>query len=71
MNKKCKYLHAPPDKDGKVRLRRNVRYRCMIELPTPVLPASVTQAFDWRWPPHKTHVGIEDCARCPCFKGTS
>lgn len=68
MKAHCKHLLIGPDKDGKVRLRKERRYRCMVDVPTPVLPASVTKAFDWRWPPHKSNVGIEDCAKCPFFE---
>jgi len=71
MKARCRHLLVTPDKDGKVRVRKGNGYRCAVDAPTPVLPASVTRAHGWRWPPHRTMVSTDDCAKCPLFDGIS
>lgn len=68
MPTKCRHLRVLPDKDGKVRVRKDRGYRCEVVVETPVLPASVMLSHDWKWPPRRTAVGPDECSRCPMFK---
>ncbi len=66
----CQYLDVPPnnaprkDKPG----RCGPAYRCVVPLPMPVLPASVTKSVFFHWPPLRTYMEIGDGEGCPLFK---
>lgn len=66
--KKCNHMEAHPDKDGKVRVREDKLYRCLAPVPSVeelMLPASVTRAYGFTWPPTKTYVDKSICEQCP------
>jgi hypothetical protein len=69
MSNVCRHLRVPLDKDGTMRVRKGHGYRCEVDLPTPVLPASVTLAHGWHWPPQRMSVSIDECAKCPLKTG--
>ena len=67
--KTCKWLGVVPLKDGRIVVRRNDRWPCKAPEPeVPRLPASMTNAYGWRWPPHRNFVGGEDGEGCPCHE---
>lgn len=65
----CKHLAIEPDRDGKARFRADTAYRCLAPLPElPALPACITRAHGWHWPPGRSHVFREACAICPTWE---
>jgi hypothetical protein len=65
---KCIHLEVTPDADGKVRVRKNYAYKCSYPVPEYPLPASITRYYDFKWPPLKSQVLVDEhCAKCPCF----
>ncbi len=60
----CEFLAVPPDKDGKKRVRKNFGYPCVFDISDPTLPASVTDAQGWNWPPHRQYMTPERGENC-------
>lgn len=52
--KTCKWLEVEPNKAGKRVVRRDKVYQCLVPIPRPILPTSVTRAYDFSWPPPRT-----------------
>ena len=49
--KSCKYFNVgKPDKDGKVRIRRNYLYECTFKVEWPDLPSSMIGAYGFQLP---------------------
>jgi hypothetical protein len=46
---------------------RAIDARWSREVPMPVLPASVTDACGFNWPPAKRSMSPDDGQNCPCF----
>ena len=65
--KTCRWLDVAPDKSGKVVVRSAKAYQCKVEVPMPVLPASITNAYGFSWPPAKTRMSRNDGQNCPYF----
>lgn len=76
---KCTELDVHPDKDGKVRIRKDLAYRCLAELPPKhvfeaMLPHSVPiqdrggYVFSGiTWPPTRARMGKGQGVGCPMF----
>lgn len=43
--KTCKWLDVKPDKAGRVVVRKDSVYPCVVKFPTPKLPDSITRAY--------------------------
>lgn len=68
----CTHAHITPGKNGKIVMRKYSVYPCLIPAPElPVLPASITKAYGFNWPPHRSYVSKEDCEQCPCWASRS
>jgi hypothetical protein len=64
----CTHLEIEPDKAGRLIMRADQAYRCKAPAPEmPVLPACITQAYGFKWPPPRGYVFKETCAECPCW----
>lgn len=66
----CKWLRVPPDKSGRRIPRKDKCYLCEAPLPEPVLPVSITGAYDWKWPPSRRFMQPADGEGCPLFTAT-
>lgn len=64
----CEFAEVTPDKSGRLTMRKDVMYSCLFPVPEPVLPASITEFYGFRWPPLRRRICKEDCAGCPCWK---
>jgi len=65
----CVFLARPkPDKAGRVVFRKDGAYRCLCVPHLPVLPDSMTLAYDFKWPPSQKYMAAEDGKDCPCFR---
>jgi hypothetical protein len=65
----CKWLRVAPDKDGKIRVRKNLTYRCDCPvLLLSALPDCVTKAYDFYWPPHRIWISPNSGKTCPTFE---
>lgn len=59
----CVHLRIFPDKDGKVRQRKNQGYHCECPIPDlPVVPASVKVSTS------RSYAWSETCAVCPLWE---
>lgn len=67
MRKPCKFADVKPDIRGRIVMRKDHTYKCTVPLPDIALPTSVTRAYGFRWPPHRTNVDREQCEECPCW----
>ena len=65
--KNCKWLSVEPDKDGKVRIRKELMYICTVPIEMPKFPISITKEYDFKWPPRRTRVSPND-NNCPMFE---
>lgn len=64
----CKFANVPPDKAGRLTMRKDHRYPCRApDPPQPDIPASMSKSYGFRWPPHRQLIGKEECADCPCW----
>ena len=64
----CKHANIQPDKAGRVTMRANAVWPCSCPLPElPALPASITSAYGYTWPPGRSYVDRERCEACPCW----
>ncbi len=61
---RCKHLDA----DHVRAIREDHAFRCKVEIPMPVFPVSVTKEYTFKWPPSRSYVSKEHCARCPLFE---
>jgi hypothetical protein len=62
----CKFLNVAPDSRGRIIPRANIGYRCLYEVSIEHgLPASVTGAYNFRWPPSKKSMVPNDGEGCP------
>lgn len=72
MRKACKFADIPPNINGTKVLRSDKAYRCLYPLPTieelPPLPASVIDAYGFKWPPHKGYAFKDTCELCACWE---
>lgn len=59
---RCKHLDA----DHANRILSD--HGCLVEVPQPILPASITEYRGFRWPPERGFVTKEHCAKCPMFE---
>jgi len=59
---------VPPNKGGRTVVQKDVGYICMVEVPEPVLPASVTTVYSYNWPPRRSRVRKDTCEKCPMFE---
>jgi hypothetical protein len=67
--KTCKFLDVPPDRIGRIRPQKRYSYRCVAEIPAPVLPDSVTKAHGFKWPPERTWMAIEQGRKLSVLSG--
>lgn len=65
--KTCKFLDVP-EENGKIKPRANKSYKCLVEIPLPILPASITGAYDFRWPPGRKFMSPDEGKDCPCYQ---
>jgi|GEM_PF-5818919 len=65
--KKCRYLIVEPSESGRVLVRKDWAYRCDAEVDLPDLPASITRHYSFSWPPSRSFVTKDDCAKCPMY----
>lgn len=64
----CKFAGVTPDKAGRVIMRKDRVYPCMAPEPDlPTLPACITKAYGFYWPPRRQRVEKNDCDKCPCW----
>lgn len=66
MRKVCKHADVKPDAAGRLTMRKDGAYRCLVPLPdlSKMLPASVTEAYSYREPtPGNTFKHW--CEKCP------
>lgn len=59
--KPCKYLDLGAGETA----RKGMAYRCLVEVPKPQMPNSVTLHYNYHWPPRKNFVTKADCEGCP------
>ncbi len=65
----CEFADITPDARGRVVMRAHAVWRCKWPEPElPRLPASVTRAYGFSWPPTRAWVGRDECAGCPCWQ---
>ncbi len=66
----CAYMRVVPNAKGQIRPRKGERYLCIAPIPNIkdlYLPSSITEAYDFRWPPARTRVDPEDGENCPMW----
>lgn len=64
----CAHAEIKPDARGRIIIRANKAFRCLTPEPDlPTLPASITKAYGFKWPPPRNYVMKDDCAECPCW----
>lgn len=66
----CQFLDVPPDKAGRIRPRSNYTYRCLAPDPVmPVMPASITTAYGFSWPPcSRSYMHPDEGEGCPTYE---
>ena len=64
----CKFLGVAPNRAGKRVPRSDKIYRCLVDVPVPIVPASVTGYYNWKWPPTKSAMVPDDGADCPLWE---
>ena len=64
--RRCVHLEATDAE----RLSRVRAYRCLAPDPEmPAMPASITLAHWFKWPPQRVHVCVDDqCEKCPLYE---
>lgn len=67
----CKWLDVGPDKAGRRTVRKDRAYRCIVEVPQPAFPMSVTTSYNFRWPPLRRQMEGSDGDGCPLFADKS
>lgn len=65
----CKHLAVRPDKLGRIVPRKNEVYRCLAPEPDlPPIPLSVSEVYDFKWPPRRTMVTPDHGKDCPVWE---
>jgi len=62
----CKFLDVRINKAGQRVVRKDSAYQCLCAVSEPILPASVTTAYGYRWPPPKSYMTGDSGENCPC-----
>ena len=65
--KTCAHLKVAPDAAGRTVVRRGNVYSCTVPIPQPPLPACVTGAFTFKWPPNRRFMTRDDGKGCPLW----
>lgn len=64
----CKYAEIQPDRNGRITMRAHSVWPCTCPIPElPALPACITSAYGYSWPPRRSYVDRERCNECPCY----
>jgi len=66
--KSCRFLRVHPDARGRITVRADRVYECLVQVPQPALPDSMTRAFGYRWPPAKSYMRGDDGRECPTWE---
>lgn len=64
----CAHAKKTPDRDGVVRWRGDDNFKCDYPLPEVVMPNSVTKRYGYQPPNTGSHMFVQNCAGCPCYK---
>lgn len=66
--KTCKFLAVAPDARGRIVVRATRVYQCAYIVPMPPLPKSITSAYGFRWPPHRSYMTGDSGVLCPTWE---
>jgi hypothetical protein len=66
--KSCRFLGVHADARGRITVRAQSAYECLVLVPQPALPASMTQAYGFRWPPAKSYMTGDSGRECPTWE---
>ena len=66
--KTCRYLRVKPDKLGRRMVRKTEVYPCDAPLPTPKLPDSIKQTWQFKWPPARRSMRGVDGSECETWE---
>ena len=66
--KSCRFLGVHPDARGRINVRARNVYECLVQVPEPVLPESMTRAYGFRWPPAKSYMTGDSGRECPTWE---
>ncbi len=65
--KPCRFAAITRNHAGNRIMKKDFLYHCGAPFPDVVLPASATKVSTFKWPPFTEWIGLDDCARCPCY----
>lgn len=66
--KSCRFLAVHPDARGRIVVRADRSYECIVTIPMQLLPDSVTKAYGFRWPMARTYMSGESGTLCPTWE---
>ena len=67
--KACKFADIKPNTNGTKVLRKDKSFRCLYPAPEmPLMQASITGAYGFKWPPNCGSAFADSCATCPCWE---
>ena len=66
--KTCQHLDVKPDARGRIVVRQYLVFPCLAPQPElPALPACITKACNFRWPPPRNYMQGNDGVNCPTW----
>jgi hypothetical protein len=66
--KTCRFLGVNPDAKGRIVVRARNAYECLVVVPQPALPESMTRAYGYRWPLAKSYMTGDSGRECPTWE---
>lgn len=67
--KACKFANIIPNANGTKVLRKDKSFHCLYPQPElPLLPASITKGYGFKWPPTRSSAFADICETCPCWE---
>lgn len=66
--KTCQYLVVPVNALGRRVVRKDRGYECIVPIPMPPLPDSVTSSYVFKWPPVTKFMIGSDGTHCPAWQ---
>jgi len=68
--KSCRFLAVPPDARGRIVVRAGRAYECVVQVPRPVLPDSMTRSmvYGFPWPIQRSYMTGDRGRECPTWE---
>jgi len=64
---KCKHLDVKADATGRVVVRKANGYQCIAPIDMPNFPTSITETYNFQWPPRRKFMSRGEGVGCKLF----